>query len=94
MTTGEGPLSWRDVYKAVNEAETRLSNDIAEMRTAVLSVTTDHESRLRVVEQAQLLGQGKAQGVAFTIGTGKAAVLFVVSLVGPIIAIIGLFANP
>jgi hypothetical protein len=47
-----GPLSWRDVYRAVGESEQRI---IGALNAAVLPLTkaqADHEARLRAVEAA------------------------------------------
>jgi hypothetical protein len=43
-------LSWRDVYKAVGESETRVVAAINDLATRLLNTTGDHENRLRVVE--------------------------------------------
>lgn len=50
MADPSGPLSWRDVYRAVGESEQRI---IASVNAAVLPLTqaqADHETRLRSVE--------------------------------------------
>lgn len=50
MADPSGPLSWRDVYRAVGESEQRI---IASVNAAVLPLTqaqADHETRLRAVE--------------------------------------------
>lgn len=50
MADPSGPLSWRDVYRAVGESEQRI---IGALNTAVLPLTqaqADHEARLRRVE--------------------------------------------
>lgn len=49
-TNGTGPLSWRDVYKAVGDAESRLLKAIDDLRATVTGSTMDHEARLRKVE--------------------------------------------
>lgn len=50
MVDHTSPLSWRDVYKAVNDSETRI---IAAVNTAVeplVKSSADHELRLRKLE--------------------------------------------
>lgn len=49
-TAHVGPLSWRDVYKAVGDSETRILGALTEMKTTVTSTTGDHETRIRTVE--------------------------------------------
>lgn len=44
---GHGPLSWRDVYKAVGDSEERVIDAIEAVHTDV----KDHETRLRSIEQ-------------------------------------------
>lgn len=51
MNEPSGPLSWRDVYRAVGESEARI---IASVNAAVAPLNTasaDHELRLRNIEQ-------------------------------------------
>lgn len=53
-TTEHGPLSWRDVYKAVGESEERI---VAAIGAAVAPITArqiDHEGRLRAIESGDL----------------------------------------
>lgn len=50
MVDGDGPLSWRDVYKAVNDSEERILSAIREIATPLERRATDHEARLRAVE--------------------------------------------
>jgi flagellar biosynthesis/type III secretory pathway ATPase len=88
--SADGPLSWRDVYTAVGESESRTRDDIADLQKAVLGVTTDHEGRLRVIEAAALMNMGKRQGVIATLGVGKTALLFAFSAMGPVLAVIAL----
>lgn len=88
--SADGPLSWRDVYTAVGESESRTRDDIAALQGAVLSVTTDHEGRLRVIESAALMSMGKRQGVVATLGVGKTALLFILSASGPLITVASL----
>lgn len=49
-TNGTGPLSWRDVYKAVGDSEERLLRAFDDLRATVTGSTLDHETRLRRIE--------------------------------------------
>ncbi len=46
-SSGNGPLSWRDVYKAVGEAEERILNAISKIHGDL----GDHEMRIRSIER-------------------------------------------
>lgn len=45
-----GPLSWRDVYAAVEASETRVLGAITALRGELSKATDDHEQRVRVLE--------------------------------------------
>ena len=49
-TEQSGPLSWRDVYKAVGDSETRIIAKIDEAFADVSKKQDDHESRIRALE--------------------------------------------
>lgn len=50
--SGTGPLSWRDVYKAVGESEGRVIQSIKDAVGPLTQQGQDHELRLRLIEQA------------------------------------------
>lgn len=49
-----GPLSWRDVYKAVGETEQRIIAAIREATGPIKVDVADHETRLRKIESGDL----------------------------------------
>lgn len=66
------PLSWRDVYKAVGDSESRV---IAAIQSAVAPLTTssaDHEVRLRNIEQH---GTPEAKEALMRVGLAEAAIM-------------------
>jgi len=59
MSAGDGddvtvdhgsPLSWRDVYKAVNESEARIVQAVRDATAPIATAQADHENRLRKLE--------------------------------------------
>jgi agmatine/peptidylarginine deiminase len=50
MVDPSAPLSWRDVYRAVNESETRIVAAITDATKPIISLQSDHEQRLRDLE--------------------------------------------
>lgn len=56
MTTGDDivtngqPLSWRDVYKAVNDSEVRVTAAITQGVAQLTTAMSDHEARIRRLE--------------------------------------------
>ncbi len=61
MADGEesytGPLSWRDVYKAVGDSESRVIQAIKTATMPLIQESMDHEVRLRAIE-TQIGGLG------------------------------------
>lgn len=49
-TDPSGPLSWRDVYKAVNESEARIVEAIRDAVKPLNERQNDHETRIRNLE--------------------------------------------
>jgi hypothetical protein len=47
-----GPLSWRDVYRAVGDSETRLLAALDKWGRELKDDFTDHETRLRIIEDS------------------------------------------
>jgi hypothetical protein len=45
-----GPLSWRDVYRAVEESERRILKALADGLLPLQQNSSDHERRLRMIE--------------------------------------------
>lgn len=86
-TNGQ-PLSWRDVYRAVEESEGRVLAALTALSTRVLGVQTDHERRLRSVEDGLLIQMGRRQSAVEVLGAGKTFVLLAFSATGAAIAII------
>jgi hypothetical protein len=84
-----GPLSWRDVYRAVEKSEASI---VAAIDAAVRPLTdrqNDHELRLRALEQHNQ----REQGVFTTLGVGKTFILAMAAVVGPILSIIALVSQ-
>jgi hypothetical protein len=54
MTAGDGPLSWRDVYRAVNESEERILKAISDAVAPLGQASRDHEERIRAIETGNL----------------------------------------
>jgi hypothetical protein len=50
MGDPSAPLSWRDVYRAVSESETRIVAAIREATVPIATTQADHETRLRKLE--------------------------------------------
>lgn len=46
-----GPLSWRDVYKAVGDSEERVLKAIDLLRERIVPIVNDHETRIREMEK-------------------------------------------
>ena len=46
----DGPLSWRDVYKAVGDSEARIIKAVQDATAPLTEVTEDHEDRIRELE--------------------------------------------
>lgn len=44
------PLSWRDVYKAVGDSETRIIAAVNAAVNPLTSASADHEARIRAIE--------------------------------------------
>lgn len=49
-----GPLSWRDVYKAVGDSEERIVKAIHDATKPIAERQLDHEARLRAIETGTL----------------------------------------
>jgi hypothetical protein len=47
-----GPLSWRDVYRAVGDSETRLLAALDKWGHELKEDFADHETRLRIIEDS------------------------------------------
>jgi len=52
-TSQSGPLSWRDVYTAVNASKDDIIKHIDDAVTPIRTTQLDHEARLRMIEQGQ-----------------------------------------
>ena len=67
-----GPLSWRDVYRAVNESEQRIIRAVNDAVGPLAAARTDHEVRIRALEiggsphAQQLQRDVDAQGIRIT----------------------------
>jgi hypothetical protein len=51
-TPASGPLSWRDVYRAVEESEKRILKALGDVALPLRTDSEDHERRLRAIEDA------------------------------------------
>ena len=49
--TGNGPLSWRDVYQAVKDSEGRITALIQTSVGPLSKASEDHERRIRIIEE-------------------------------------------
>jgi hypothetical protein len=85
-TPPNGPLSWRDVYRAVGESEARVIAEVAQLRAVTLLTLTDHEGRLRILAMSEA-----KRSAAFS--TGKVLTLGLFSLVGTVTGVLALLAK-
>ena len=77
-----GPLSWRDVYRAVGESETRV---VAAIATAVAPLATalqDHEKRLGDVEDVQIGTKSSVDTAKLFFAFGRWVVITIISIAG------------
>lgn len=56
-----GRIGFRDIYRAVNESEARITTRINEAFNALTADAADHEARLRIIEAAVLPLSVKAE---------------------------------
>lgn len=82
MSDPQRPVTWRDTYTLVMEMEGRVLSAIGELKADVRRVTDDHEARLRHLEVTNTSSEGKNEGAALVLTAGKAAVLFVLAMIG------------
>ena len=82
-----GPLSWRDVYAAVERSEERLMGRFDKFETAVTESFREHDRRLQKIDDRHLRvdAQHLEQGRIFRWSRG--AVIGLIALVNSIIAI-------
>lgn len=45
------PLSWRDVYHAVERSEDKILKELAEVKTEIITQLDEHDTRIRANEQ-------------------------------------------
>lgn len=50
MDASNGPLSWRDIFKAVNQSEDRLTEYLQDLRTQITAVDDRAEHRFNLAE--------------------------------------------
>jgi hypothetical protein len=77
-----GPLSWRDVYRAVGESETRVVAAIAQAVAPLATALQDHEQRLGDVEDVQIGAQSSVNTARLFFAFGRWVVITIISLAG------------
>lgn len=88
-----GPLSWRDVYRAVSESEDRVIAAIKDAIAPLTASAADHEARLRVVEiQTRAMSDQRA-GVVSALTAGQKTVLLLTALIAAGVAVIDLVSR-
>ena len=55
MADANAPLSWRDVYKAVNDSKADILDAIASATKPIADRQEDHEARIRAIEIGDLI---------------------------------------
>jgi hypothetical protein len=63
-----GALSWRDVYKAVNDSEVRIISAVRESVGSLRTASDDHELRLRHLEKDGCPAGQEAKTVSKALG--------------------------
>lgn len=69
MPEPTGALSWRDVYKAVNESEKRIIDAIGTAVTPLKDASSDHENRIRSLEREGSVEAREAMRIAVNLET-------------------------
>jgi len=73
------PLSWRDVYHAVEQSEGRIVERIEKLEESISPVLSDHEERIRSCETANKVSRGIEAGVKGTLKVQHVILMLVVS---------------
>lgn len=77
-----GPLSWRDVYRAVNDSETRVVAAVAAAVAPLAKTLVDHEIRLDRIEDVQIETRASVDTVKLFFAFGRWVVITIISLAG------------
>ncbi len=76
-----GPLSWRDIYRAVGDSETRIKEHIDAVLQPMALQLADHEVRLRAREAADASRTARGETILGMLGASRAFLLLLLAAV-------------
>lgn len=63
QTNGSGPLSWRDVYKAVGDSKAEVLGAVDDLKETFGAALADHETRIRANEKGLNFFTNREEGL-------------------------------
>jgi hypothetical protein len=86
--TNGSPLSWRDVYRAVEKSEDRIVAVVTDLGTRLSEKQAEHSRRLRTLEDLAIVNSTRQRSVVEMLGRGKTFLLLGFSATGATVALI------
>lgn len=82
----EAPLSWRDVYKAVEDSQGEVLRAIGDLKVDLIKISDDHEERIRFLEKMEDRSSGQSKGIRQLLGAERAVLATLIAMGSAILA--------
>jgi hypothetical protein len=83
-----GSLSWRDIYRAVEASEAKITTRLDAMASLLITRLEKHDEEIRDIQDRNLRQEARDKSVVEILGRGRTALLLGFSAVGAALAIL------